>query len=510
MWRSLIHLSFLCLAILGSQTSAQAEEPIRVQIMADPVSLDPALAYDYYSFMINGVLMHGLFVIDGEGELQNGLAKSYQVRKKNTQYRFKLRPDAFWSDGKQVTIEDFIFGLRRTLDPKTGAPDAKLLHSIRGARNFTLGKGKASDVAIYKSGDELVIELEHPDAQFLSSLTHPQTVPLRQEFYDKSAGVWQDSFPTTGYYRIQSHRSNDEIVLEPNPMHHVPGQRTIIYKVVQDENAAIHLFETGRLDIVTSVLPLTSIQRYREKGWLRTSPSARVNYIAFNANLEPFNRPEWRRAFAGVISRKVISDLMEGTVAPTRSLVPPGCPGFIPYQEGAPLSPKILADMETIRKWEKKPPVTISYAVAGSNTILMEQIQDEMKRKLDLTVTLSPREFKSFLAEIKTNSPQIRYLGMGAGYRDALTLLGMFSEEFSPNTSHYANPVYKELVHEISILPDGPTRNQKILEAQHLLIDEDAIVLPIFHRLQTFAVSSAIRGFQVNEYSVIQLQKLQK
>ena len=47
-------------------------------------------------------------------------------------YTFKLR-DHQWSDGQPVTAEDFVFSMRRILDPEQAAEYASIMYPIKNA-----------------------------------------------------------------------------------------------------------------------------------------------------------------------------------------------------------------------------------------------------------------------------------------------------------------------------------------------------------------------------------------
>ena len=49
-----------------------------------------------------------------------GVAESWKQTDPLT-WVFKLRPNAKWSNGDPVTAQDFVFGIRRFVDPKTAS-----------------------------------------------------------------------------------------------------------------------------------------------------------------------------------------------------------------------------------------------------------------------------------------------------------------------------------------------------------------------------------------------------
>ena len=66
-------------------------------------------------------LFEGLTATDNEGKLQPGVAESWKQTAPTT-WVFKLRKNAKWSDGSGVTADDFVYGIRRLVDPKLAAP----------------------------------------------------------------------------------------------------------------------------------------------------------------------------------------------------------------------------------------------------------------------------------------------------------------------------------------------------------------------------------------------------
>ena len=47
---------------------------------------------------------------------------------------------AFWSNGDRIVAEDFVFSLRRSVDPQTLSNYSSMLYPIKNARDVVLGK----------------------------------------------------------------------------------------------------------------------------------------------------------------------------------------------------------------------------------------------------------------------------------------------------------------------------------------------------------------------------------
>ena len=66
-------------------------------------------------------MFEGLVTEDLHGNIIPALASQWDVSEDGKQYTFHLR-DAKWSNGEPITANDFVFSLKRIVDPKTGAP----------------------------------------------------------------------------------------------------------------------------------------------------------------------------------------------------------------------------------------------------------------------------------------------------------------------------------------------------------------------------------------------------
>ena len=76
------------------------------------VSLDTAKATDNASFEVIANCLDGLLQFDKDGKAIPAIAESYDVSPDGKTYTFHLR-DAKWSNGDDVTADDFVFAWRR-------------------------------------------------------------------------------------------------------------------------------------------------------------------------------------------------------------------------------------------------------------------------------------------------------------------------------------------------------------------------------------------------------------
>ncbi len=108
---------------------------------SEPEYLDPGKASDSQSALLAFQLFEGLTKFDPRDDHPvQGVATSWDQSDDNRIFRFHLRPDARWSDGKAVTAGDFVYAWRRVLEPKTASRVAASLYPILNGEPFNRGR----------------------------------------------------------------------------------------------------------------------------------------------------------------------------------------------------------------------------------------------------------------------------------------------------------------------------------------------------------------------------------
>lgn len=169
-----------------------------------PETLDPQTASTDSELIIIRNIHEGLMRKNSKGEIVCGIAESYQ--KKGLTYTFTLRDNAKWSNGDKITAEDFVFALRRAVDPKTKAPFVSRLYSIKNAAEINGGTASVETLGV-KAVDKqvLTITLKKEDPLFLETLTTSVAMPCNEEFFYETAGkygLFADDILSSGSYRI--------------------------------------------------------------------------------------------------------------------------------------------------------------------------------------------------------------------------------------------------------------------------------------------------------------------
>jgi len=499
-----------CLTLLtffwftGSLAQAASVDTVHIQMGGEPSSLDPEHVLDQYGFIILRNVLLGLFRLNREGHIENGLISSYEISKDGLAYRFRLKKDARWSDGKPVAIDDFVCGLRHALDPKVASSMADYFFSIKNARAVFKGEMPLEKLGVMQDGGDLVIKLEKPDPSLPLELTLPSAAPMRRDVLEATHGVWNFHSPTTGDYYIKSYRVADQVELAPNPFHSVEGQLPVLFHFLSEEVTAMNLLEAERMDIVSTVT-LSEIDRLEKEKLLRVFPSTTVFYLAFNLSKPPFDDLTWRRAIASVVDRAGLAKVLHGAFESDMNLIP------------KPLDPDLaqtpISDVEAVEKIKaltKKPRVRIAYGSSEFTRIVAEKIQNDFAKKLNLQVELMPMDLKTLLGRLKSDPTEMYFLGESAFYDDPISHLNVFASSSGENFSRYVSPAYEKMLENIKQLPFGAVRTDLVRLANNLVVQKDVVIVPVLLRMQIFGVKKSLKNFSVNPYQVIQLNELRK
>ncbi len=488
--------------------NVQNQGLLRVQLSAEPVSLDPSLAEDGVSLQVLNQVMEGLVGNDSDGKLENRLASEVETLKNGLEIRFTLRKGALWSDGKPVEVQDFVLAFQRALSPTTLGKLAPLFYPIRGARAYH--EGKTAELGVFEKAGKLVIQLEHPAPYLIQALTLSIAFPVRADILNQNGGKWPETAPVTGPFRVLTHLVDEKIVLERNPRYW--GEKAkldqIEFLIVADETTAIRLFDQGKLDLLTRVSSL-DFARLKKAGRIHTTPFLATYYLSFDCRKPPFQNRDWRRAVAGAIRREEIAQVLEAGEMAASSWIPRGLEGFEPFQNPRPLfADSIQKVISEVRGANPSRVIQAGFDASSRNSRVMEKIEQDLFRELGVHLSLSPLDWRAYVKSLAVDPPQIFRFGRMAPFSDPIVhLKGLTSSDLNNYSGCHVDR-YDHLVEEIERMVPGSRREKKILQAQKIIVEEEAVVVPIYHYVQNTAFSTRVDGLQVSPQGLILLSQI--
>jgi oligopeptide transport system substrate-binding protein len=276
-------------------------------------------------------------------------------------------------------------------------------------------------------------------------------------------------------------------------------------EIVGDEITGLHLFEQGKLDIVGKI-PDAEFPRMKATGHLHTDPFVAVYYLSFNLKKPPFERSDIRRVISAAIRKpELVAVLQTGELAAT-SWIPKGIEG---YSQDFPGPQTGLHEVTSAKSGlAHVSSVVMSFDSSARNRIVAEKIQQDLLDSLGLKISLENMDWKSYIRQLQTDAAPIFRFAWLAPLGDPIVHLRVFQSGNPNNYSNYSNPSYDALVERISKTQPGPERDKLLHQAQEILVDQDAVVVPLYDYVQNHLVASRVRDFAVNPFGVIRFSDL--
>jgi oligopeptide transport system substrate-binding protein len=454
----------------------------------EPATLDPRLAEDNAALALALELFEGLTAEAADGSIVPGAADAWRVSKDGRTWTFRLRENLRWSDGTPLTAAQFVAGLNAARVADSQAPYSALLHDVTTAR--------APD------SQTVVLEVARAVPYLPAVLALPVAAPQRLAA-SADASVIGD-----GPYRLLVHRPGEKIEIERNPHYHSASSVAIArvtYLMLDDLNTELNLYRTGELDI-TSEVPNSQID------WLeRNLPdelhvAPYLSTYAYALNLRRVQDRDVRAALSLAIDRTQITDRVTGAgELPAQSWVPPGIPGYTPARAawvGLDTSARTRQTREywnAARKRGTAPAqLTLCTDASANHRRTAVALADQWRQMLGVEVAIVEMEWKAYLVtrEAPGECDLLRY-GWSADFVDPEAFLALFTSGHAQNVAGYSNPAYDALMSRASGAADAQQRAATLASAERILL-QDAVVIPIFHRVSKRLVKPGIEGIAAN------------
>ncbi|MEI9985469.1 MAG: peptide ABC transporter substrate-binding protein [Aliidongia sp.] len=507
--RSLFLAAFCLLA-----APASADTVLARWLSAEPDSLDPQRTTSQYSVQVDQDLFEGLVRFDRDKHPIPGVAERWEMSPDGLTYTFHLRSDAIWSNGEKLTAEDFVYGFRRLVDPKTAAADIEPARAIANAEAIVAGKiaDPAALGVAAPDAQTFVITLAHPQAVELSLLQSRFAYPLHRATIERWGNEWTrpEHMVSNGPYVLKSWVPHDEIVLTRNPGYY--GRDgiaigTVRHVVSDDDGTAFRRWQAGELD--TCFPPTREIPTLHDRfgDQLHRAPSRQVWYLSINMQKPPLGTdPRLREALSLTIDRETLTGKIYARgEAPAYSYVPPMITGYTPQTVAfeALSKPERVARAKRLLQEAGYGPdhplaVEISYGSSDETRTVLAAIAQMWKTTLGVETTLSNQEFQVYLQAVATHNFQIGALGYNVDYDDAGEFLRLYRSDGGFNVGSFADPTYDALLATAGSALDLAKRRDALQQAEHLLMTAMPI-LPVYFGSENMLVAKRVQGWIDND-----------
>ena len=504
------------------------DQSLRIWLDGEPESIDPSIAAFATEVTVSKNVFATLLRFDPiTGEPVPYVAvevpskENGGVSDDGLTYTFNLREDAVWEDGQPITAQDFVYAIKRLLDPR--------LASYYGATYYAEIIIGGADLAFAEDADEATItELQDgvkvravDDYTLEVTITRQSntfnllmalwpTSALRQDVIEQYGDIanttWTEAgnLVASGPFRLAEWNHGSSIVLEKNPnfwdAEMDPILDRVTFQIIEDENTAFSAYLAGDLDAVS--VPVADLRRiaadadYQDE--LRRVPLAVTTVFQFNQSKPPFDQMGARKAFCQSIDREtLVSEVQQGQGVPTTSWLPSGLAPYFVDDRGQDLAfnPDSALDLVLDPSRVANPSVSLSFANVDPNSTRAEFLQGQWKENLGIDVKLDALDPPAFGETYFTGNYDLAFLGFGEDYHHPENWLLPFTTEGVLNTGGYSNPEFDSTVDQ-ALNESDPAEAVKLWqEAERILLDEDVVVCPLFTAEATWVVKPYVSNF---------------
>lgn len=471
---------------------------LHIPLVAELKTLDPAaLVLNSHGFTLATVFETLTLATEG-ARIVPWLAASFEPEDGAKRFRFQLRSDVRFHNGRRLTARDVRFSFEHLLLSSVSAY-RKFLSPIRGSREILNGVTTELKGFRILSSTEFLIELDEP-LPFFPALLAFTVTSIMPEGTDKFQGSWKDGCVGTGPFRVTSFVPGRSLKVEANPSYWRSGlpksdSLEFIFGASPQEIGAG--FRTGAFSVATDLVPsdveallhgTTFAAKYMD------IPGLSTYYLVLNTRRPPFSDEEIRQRFVDAIDVEPFIRRRLGRLAvPAMSLTPPALLGYQPSRRV--VSPS--------RGKKLQSPVEVTAMIHSVYEGNFASLKDE------LFTILNEAGFKIKVVETKAEYYEPVGIPVGdfvltrwvADYPDADTFIhSLLHSETGWEGKFCGGPDLDKIIENARRETDFATRHSIYRQIEETL-QQRALVLPLFHEQSYCFARPEVEGLELSFFS---------
>ena len=495
--------------------ASTGEKILSVQVGPDPETIDPAL-----NSAVDGgnMLLHSfecLLAVDENGQLVPGQAESWETSEDGLTWTFHLRDGLKWSDGSDLTANDFVYSWKRVCDPMVAAPYAEtVLSMVEGYDKAIEGDLDALQV-VAQDDNTLVVTLSTPCSYFGSLAAFATLSPVQEATVTANGDAWATSAATyisNGPFYVSEWVPGSYIMMTKNPYYwnadaiKLDG---IKWNLIEDSNAAYSAYQTGEVLMIKSV-PTEEIPSLKDSADFHVDPIIGTYYLSLNLERDAFKDARVRKALSLAIDRDYVANtLMQGTYSPADNFMGPGWidmdgkqfkdnanggQSYIDvnnYEADLEEAKQLLADAG-YPDGEGFPSISYTTNDAGYHKVVAEYLQQAWAQLgIDLQVDIV--EWASFTPMRRNGDFDVARNGWVGDYSDPSNMLELFYSTNGNNDGKFNNADFDAAIELSRTTLDSAERSKALHTAEDVLMEETGCI-PVAYYNDFWLQSDKITG----------------
>lgn len=499
----------------AATTVSTGDKELAVQIGPDPETIDPAL-----NSAVDGgnMLLHShecLLIVDQDGKLQPGQAESYEVSEDGLTWTFHLREGLKWSDGSDLTANDFVYSWKRVCDPLVAAPYAETVLGMVKGYEDAIG-GNLDALAVTAPDDlTLVVELNAPCSYFGSLAAFATLSPVQQATVEANGDAWAtapETYISNGPFYMTEWVPGSHITFSKNPYYWNADAiklDRLKFVLMEDSNAAYSAYQTGDVLMIKDV-PTEEIPSLQGNPEFYVDPIIGTYYVSLNIQRAPFDNADVRKALSLAVDREyVASTLMQGTYSAASNFMGPGwidtdgsefmsnANGGKPYidttnyEANLEEAKQLLADAG-YPDGEGFPSITYTTNDAGYHKVVAEYLQQAWA-ELGIDLQVNIVEWSSFTPMRRNGEFDAARNGWVGDYSDPSNMIELFYTTNGNNDGKFSNADFDAAIELSRTTLDAAERSKALHDAEDIMMEEAACI-PIAYYNDFWLQSDKITG----------------
>jgi oligopeptide transport system substrate-binding protein len=506
---------------LWGGNDASSDKALNFAIPTELPGLDSSKVTDTYAFQVLGNTQEGLARLDADGNVQPAQAEKIEASDDGLTWTITLRDGLKWSNGDDVTAQDYVYSWQRTNDPKTGSEYAYIFSGIENADKIQAGDADVDTLGIKAEDDKtLVVTLEKPMPQFESLLAFPTLFAQNQKFVEEQGSKYGTSAETqlyNGPFKLEGWTgTNNSFKLVKNADYwdadSVKSEEVNI-QVIKKPETAVQLYKQGKLDRASLGTPELVSANKNDDAYKSIAEST-VFYFQYNqdGSVPALENKKIRQALNLATNREdYVKEVTSGVSTAATGLTPKGTyttSSGEDFAEYAAQDYKFDAD-EAKKLWEEglkeigESEVTLtitSDADSPTAKSTLDYIQGQWQDTLPgLTIKQKFVPFQQRLTDSTEGNFEIVMSGWGADYPEPSSFLTLFTTDAPNNNGSASSSVFDAAVKKA--LGDDALDNEKreadYRDAEKAIFDE-AMVNPLYWRASPALQNPAVKGLIEN------------
>lgn len=461
-------LSVATLAACGGNNSSSksASKDINWFVPTEISTLDISKVTDTYSSIAIGNSGSNLLRVDKDGKLQPDLAKSVDVSEDGLTYTATLRDGLKWSDGSDLTAEDFVYTWQRIADPKTASEYSYLVSDahVLNADEVISGTKGLDELGVKADGNKVIFTLSDPSPQFMSLLSFANFMPQSKAFVEKAGddyGTTSEKALYSGPYTVTKwNGTSGNFTLVKNKYYWDAKDvktKKVNVQTIKKPDTAVQMYKDGDVDTANISNTEATFKANKNRDDVVTVPEATTAYMVYNqtGTVTALNNTKIRQALnlatdrEGIVKAAIDTGSKAATALVPTALekLPDGTdltkyvsPGYsYDEKEAAKLFKEGLSELGT-----DSVKLTIT---ADSDAPVAKASVDYIKQTWEealpgLKVEEKFVTFKQRLEDTKNQNFDVALVLWGGDYPEGSTFYGLFTTDSSYNYGKFSNADY--------------------------------------------------------------------